>query len=248
MDITPQYQPYFVFLTQLLRNICLFNHNHWANIFRKRDNVTMFQFWVDFMERQFKHGLFLDFDGGYPFISGMVMIMIVAVKNMKSDWCRNWKQDFGIKQMKKWLNKLKTMYDVQPKVNMAQVQMMMITNIGDYKMLDGHKKFMLIKTLLLLLDDETADELYDMIWESGEEVLKLKWNDMRCGYRECHVRRRENGGKLYKCKKCRVIRYCSKHCQKLDWNQNDHKKCCKKFNKMRKQRHSWQKLLREKFD
>ena len=34
---------------------------------------------------------------------------------------------------------------------------------------------------------------------------------------------------MWKCKRCRIARYCSKKCQKVDWNIFDHKKYCKLF-------------------
>jgi len=42
-----------------------------------------------------------------------------------------------------------------------------------------------------------------------------------CGNGKC----KNNNVRLKICKKCRVIYYCSRHCQKISWN-NDHKKQC----------------------
>ena len=33
----------------------------------------------------------------------------------------------------------------------------------------------------------------------------------------------------YKCKACKVVYYCSRRCQKLDWNNGSHKEICKQF-------------------
>eukprot|EP01083_Nonionella_stella_P058385 152910_1 len=37
---------------------------------------------------------------------------------------------------------------------------------------------------------------------------------------------RMKNSKWYKCAKCMIIYYCSKHCQKLDWNKGHHKQIC----------------------
>eukprot|EP01084_Bolivina_argentea_P175320 303636_1 len=38
-----------------------------------------------------------------------------------------------------------------------------------------------------------------------------------------------NGSKWYKCSSCRLVYYCSKKCQKIDWNRNNHRKLCRKI-------------------
>ena len=80
---------------------------------------------------------------------------------------------------------------------------------------------MMIRSLILLFKDDFvfADRIYDVCLEFGVVLWKTKWNDIRCGYRECNKRRIDVD---------RVIRYCSKHCQKLDWQgteSGNHKKC-----------------------
>ena len=37
--------------------------------------------------------------------------------------------------------------------------------------------------------------------------------------------------KMKWCKKCKIVRYCSKKCQKIDWKRNNHKRLCKKIRK-----------------
>ena len=37
--------------------------------------------------------------------------------------------------------------------------------------------------------------------------------------------------KMKWCKKCKIVRYCSKKCQKIDWNRNNHKQLCQKIRK-----------------
>lgn len=53
-----------------------------------------------------------------------------------------------------------------------------------------------------------------------DEKLYLKWKKVTC-LRICNTcgRHRE---KMYRCKNCRVTLYCSKRCQKSDWNGRKH--------------------------
>ncbi|KAK0666788.1 hypothetical protein QBC41DRAFT_366638 [Cercophora samala] len=41
----------------------------------------------------------------------------------------------------------------------------------------------------------------------------------------CWAGKRDDGGELFKCSKCKKVKYCSRECQKIDWQ--DHKKVCK---------------------
>ena len=45
----------------------------------------------------------------------------------------------------------------------------------------------------------------------------------------CKTSNRKDGKKLYKCGGCRIIRYCSKKCQKICWNKGHRKDCVKIF-------------------
>eukprot|EP01084_Bolivina_argentea_P025467 47363_1 len=48
------------------------------------------------------------------------------------------------------------------------------------------------------------------------EIAKAaKWNNMKCDNPKCLVTR--NLKDLYRCKGCKLVRYCSKHCQKRSW-------------------------------
>ena len=64
------------------------------------------------------------------------------------------------------------------------------------------------------------------------------WNswkrEMKCLWMKCDKKANDMGsGKLRKCKRCRVARYCSKYCQKRDWKYGDHKKICNRFVELR---------------
>eukprot|EP01084_Bolivina_argentea_P051391 94530_1 len=62
----------------------------------------------------------------------------------------------------------------------------------------------------------------------------LKFDNVECQWRKCEKRKVDMKQKCSvkmwkKCKGCKVVRYCSKHCQKLDWNKGSHKEVCKKL-------------------
>eukprot|EP01084_Bolivina_argentea_P063101 115263_1 len=64
------------------------------------------------------------------------------------------------------------------------------------------------------------------------EYDNMRWNEMKCF--RCRVNRLNVS--LMKCKSCKVIRYCSKKCQKIDWNQHNHRQQCKRFRQMKKKK------------
>lgn len=46
-------------------------------------------------------------------------------------------------------------------------------------------------------------------------VIKKKKKDAQCIV--CHIDKNRNKGKMSKCSRCKTSKYCSKHCQKIDW-------------------------------
>ena len=51
---------------------------------------------------------------------------------------------------------------------------------------------------------------------------------VKCQWKRCRKRNRFDKGreKFKKCGNCKVVRYCSVRCQKLDWNRGSHKQIC----------------------
>ena len=72
-------------------------------------------------------------------------------------------------------------------------------------------------------DGEMILDLQSRVWEMKKENMKCLWHE--CENKAYHLRSK----RLYKCKRCRVARYCSKYCQKRDWNFGDHKQICNRF-------------------
>ena len=54
-------------------------------IFGYDEGSSDFKFWVEFIERQLDHGLFMEFERGYEYMSGMMIFVIIALKNMKKN-------------------------------------------------------------------------------------------------------------------------------------------------------------------
>eukprot|EP01084_Bolivina_argentea_P138347 243583_1 len=98
----------------------------------------------------------------------------------------------------------------------------------------------------LLLDSEYAGELLKWFDGFAKQVCQKKWNTMQCQNGKCNRKRcdRKNR-KFYKCKMCRIARYCSKKCQKYDWNKGHHKLYCKQLREMKKDSKKAQQYLIE---
>eukprot|EP01084_Bolivina_argentea_P134036 236500_1 len=53
-------------------------------------------------------------------------------------------------------------------------------------------------------------------------------NRIFCENRKCHIGFYDHiaVARWYRCKRCKIVYYCSRHCQKIDWNNNWHKPIC----------------------
>ena len=59
---------------------------------------------------------------------------------------------------------------------------------------------------------------------------------------DMHIRR---NGKFYKCKGCRRALYCSRKCQKQDWNLNGHKYRCTLSMCLHQSKREWKRMIRQ---
>eukprot|EP01084_Bolivina_argentea_P271984 462969_1 len=89
----------------------------------------------------------------------------------------------------------------------------------------------MISQFILLNNNNKLCYLYNSLNEIMVEYDNMRWYEMKCF--RCRIKR--INADLKKCKSCRVTRYCSKQCQKNDWNEHNHRQQCKTFRKMRKQ-------------
>ena len=73
---------------------------------------------------------------------------------------------------------------------------------------------------------------FDTIGKS-ENLKHIGTNQSRCGWSRCAKKRKKPSNKAdHKlCGQCRFVFYCSKKCQKNDWNIGSHKKYCKRLQK-----------------
>ena len=68
-------------------------------------------------------------------------------------------------------------------------------------------------------------------------IWKIKREDMKCLWYKCDKRAKDlKSGKLRKCKRCGVARYCGKYCQKRHWKHGKHKEICDKLRYFRHRR------------
>eukprot|EP01084_Bolivina_argentea_P063098 115259_1 len=93
------------------------------------------------------------------------------------------------------------------------------------------KQSAMILQFISLTNNHKLYNLYNSLNEIIVKYDNMRWKKMKCI--RCRVTRQYVD--LMKCKSCKVIRYCSKKCQKLDWNRYNHRQQCKTFTKMRKQ-------------
>ena len=84
--------------------------------------------------------------------------------------------------------------------------------------------------LIELINDKPIIDISGYILRFGDKVWIMKKREIECSWKGCNIKAKDVvNGKLYKCTKCRVARYCSKYCQKRDWKYGNHKHICKKL-------------------
>ena len=127
--------------------------------------------------------------------------------------------------------------------------MMMINGIQHTLYLgsqENHYKY----TMVLLSKMDVLDNYYHATHNKYHPSLKIKYSEMmttmkyqqnneiylKCNYINCtkrkyipsnnHWRRQRIANDWYRCKRCKSTSYCSKKCQKKDWNRGNHKSSC----------------------
>eukprot|EP01084_Bolivina_argentea_P038371 70940_1 len=215
-------------LCQIIKNISLFKEYHWKCIVS--DRCKYIDSWLKFVQRQLDYSLFAEKEivkCGYPCITGSCFVILIcfALKYIQTDTEK-------YKVIHKWFSDIRR------------------NNIFEY-MMDGNmyiesKQYGLImrQQFIFLSDSEYVRTCLKLFHSLSREVYLEKWNGMQCQNMKCSRRRnvRKNAKfKFKKCKLCRVARYCSKKCQKYDWNKQDHKLYCRKLKRLRK---GWRKAKR----
>mmetsp|Transcript_69702 Transcript_69702/g.85482 ORF Transcript_69702/g.85482 Transcript_69702/m.85482 type:complete len:222 (+) Transcript_69702:3-668(+) len=109
-----------------------------------------------------------------------------------------------------------------------------------YIILRNYKKEFKLKNLSQWFDSIDFYPLKDIKINYKENIKMIniyqntlshqRWLDMFCSNQDCRKIRREHT--LKKCRQCKMVRYCSRKCQKQDWI--NHKEICKKLRKMKR--------------
>eukprot|EP01084_Bolivina_argentea_P279955 478682_1 len=89
-----------------------------------------------------------------------------------------------------------------------------------------------INPFLSLKDKDWLQNVFNYFNGSAYDLFKFRWNNMECQNVYCR-NKRLNTVNFKKCKSCRVVRYCSRKCQKIDWSRNKHKEICMKIEKLK---------------
>eukprot|EP01084_Bolivina_argentea_P038370 70939_1 len=203
-------------LSQIIKNISLFKEYHWKCIVS--DRCKYIDSWLKFVQRQLDYSLFSEKEvikSGYPCISCFVILICFALKYIKTDT-----EKYEV--ICEWFSNLR---------GKIIVDCMRNANIK--------KELMMKQKFIFLSDSEYVRTCFKLFHSFSGEVYRQKWNAMQCQNMKCNrIRKNE---KFKKCKLCRVARYCSKKCQKYNWNKQNHKLHCRKLKTLRK---AWRKAKR----
>eukprot|EP01084_Bolivina_argentea_P229489 387305_1 len=210
-----EYKPVMLVLFQLLRNIKMIKRRNWRGIIIRGNSFVQ---WLYFVRKQLKYKLYLKHSFGFETMQCMLILICFGLQHMskKYKWESIMKKLFGFCGIQKWFQDIEQIAFDYAKSGFDDIR---------------HCGF--IKTILTLKHDVYFNAAHCKFVEFGKEVFNRKWHNMQCQNRHCDARRFTVT--LMKCKSCQVARYCSKRCQKIDWNKYNHKLYCKKMTKMRKE-------------
>ena len=90
--------------------------------------------------------------------------------------------------------------------------------------------FQLHRALQTLFDEDLSNKrrfrIYRIIRKRSRECRAITDTLYGCSNGKCSKGRRDCG---FICSKCRTTGYCSRKCQKYDWNRGDHKEQCPRY-------------------
>ena len=67
--------------------------------------------------------------------------------------------------------------------------------------------------------------------QSGRRKLRQLWSKSGCNNRESNKCKNKTSKVLKACSGCMKVGYCSKKCQKIDWNKRHRFKCDRSWNR-----------------
>eukprot|EP01084_Bolivina_argentea_P245442 410934_1 len=166
-----------------------------------------FSVWLEFIKMQLQYELYLEYQWGYECMFCLIVVICFAMQRIKN---------------KRYKNGLKKLI------------MFVKDNVSHKYDKSMRREYMLIQSFLILEDINQAKTLYESYLVFAKNVYETKRNDMQCQNSKCKIQRRDKN--MRKCKGCHVARYCSKKCQKYDWNANMHRMYCNQLKTMRNAR------------
>lgn len=203
-------------LFQVLRNIKRFKSYHWKLLTKSKHFLEK---WIDFMKIQLKHNETVNY---HSFKMGLTCLECVFIMICFALYHYYMEFDGSVKKL-----------DLFENFNTLQIEYRCYMFSQGYST-DFHT-INLLTNMANLESPKYVETCYKYFDGFAERIYKIKRNDTQCQNIKCS-KRRKNTDKFYKCRKCKVIRYCSKKCQKIDWNMYNHKSICKKIRKIKKAR------------
>jgi len=160
--------------------------------------------WLAFIANQLERRSWIEsFDSGVTTILCFYIVAVHALYEMAKFPLSGYSKKFKV-----WIRRLKS--------------------IKKRQRTDANDRSGVLDLFLMLRMRETVDTAHRAFAAMGAEVDVLKWQRMQCQNGKCDRLRITHT--LYKCKACRVARYCSSKCQKRDWA--THKTLCRKMKRM----------------
>eukprot|EP01084_Bolivina_argentea_P143228 251577_1 len=229
LDTEMQFHNIAVLLFQIVRSIGIMKKYHWK-LFCEQ-HICLIQ-WMGFVESQLKSKLFLDIRFGKQTIFCIFVLITFTLQHLNEESISIMREKYKFKGMKTWFLKLK---DLKTQFDLSAFEI--IKSFHDL----AYYTFIL-EAYASLEDQENVKKFQQIFQEKVCDVHRIKWNNMQCHNMLC-IKKRHNGKKFYKCRSCRVTRYCSRLCQKHDWNENNHKRSCRKLTKIRENNKKQKKIF-----
>eukprot|EP01083_Nonionella_stella_P036086 98473_1 len=198
---------------QLLRNLKFTKKETWFSLIV---NGSHFNHWMVFVLQQLRLKIFCvppwsNFGWGVMinFVHMITYGFYYLVKY--PEWTREWNMASNKLNHKIWFDELEKIFN-EAKRNNERLEYLCI-----------------VSSLFCLSNARFVLHKHKEMKQLKNDVVRYKWYDMECHNAKCKGRRFRK--QLKKCKTCAVARYCSRRCQKYDW-QKGHKYVCDGLNRM----------------
>eukprot|EP01084_Bolivina_argentea_P128168 226590_1 len=204
-NVVVDYEKLLLLLCAVIKHILLWKKFHWKALLRRA--FPYLKGWVLFIQKQIDCDVHLNISG-LQCMAYLYIIIIISLHKMETKWYR-------------MSNHKQSLHDAKSVDTLRET----LKKIVHKNYFSGHK------LLLLCLEDKyQLDKSYKYFRHTIKLAHLIKRDEMQCQNIKCNMRRIDTkNAKLYRCKNCNVVRYCSKRCQKYDWNKNDHKYYCNRL-------------------